>query len=263
LDGSYGYGASKQNESSRKGKKGGKASNRKAGKKGSKIYKKLGAKKRDEMTQADKLQEHDEAPMDFDQFKLEMNGYMDSFGYNKLKNLSDFICFKILDNHREDQGVIEASFKLDKYLKVVQDDQYQNDPLVLLISKMLGLNGHKQMSQGQLIYFIELREAMRKDAGLQNGDEIMLSKSIEFINRHFKGNRHLHKTLSSKLYLHTTKEKLAYVDLPQVNIIIDRNSFNFPKQMNENSQRSFFAKMMRDEPQYFWKLSSIFFNILI
>lgn len=119
-------GASKQNESSRKGKKGGKASNRKASKsaskKGSKIYKKLGSKKRDEMTQADKLQEHDEAPMDLGQFKLEMNGYMDSFGYNKLKNLSDFICFKILDNHREDQGVIAASFKLDKYLQVLQDD---------------------------------------------------------------------------------------------------------------------------------------------
>ena len=75
-----------------------------------------------------------------------MNGYMDNFGYNKLKNLSDFICCKIWDDHREDQGVIEASFKLDKYLKVLQDDQYQNDPLVLLISKMLGLNGHKQMN---------------------------------------------------------------------------------------------------------------------
>ena len=211
-------GGSKQNESSRKGKKGGKASNRKASKsaskKGSKIYKKLGSKKRDEMTQADKLQEHDEAPMDLGQFKLEMNGYMDSFGYNKLKNLSDFICFKILDNHREDQGVIEASFKLDKYLKVLQDDQYQNDPLVLLISKMLGLNGHQQMNQGQLTYFIELREAMRKDAGLQSGDEIMLSKAIEFINRHLKGNRHLHKTLLGKLYLHTGKDKLALVDLP-------------------------------------------------
>ena len=33
--------------------------------------------------------------------------------------------------------------------------------------------------------------------------------------------------------------------------------------MNENSQRSFFAKMTRDEPQYFWKLSLIIFNILI
>ena len=128
---------------------------------------------------------------------------------------------------------------------------------------MLGLNGQRIMSTGQLTYFVELRENMRKDAGLLSDDEIMLSKMLEFINKNFKGNKYLHKTILSKLHFFTNKKHQDIADLPMVNEIITKNSFEFPADMNENAQRSFFTLMLKNEPNYFWKLSLIIFNILI